>query len=156
MIQRIQTVWLFLASLSIFLMFLFPYLQFFDSVGMDEVKITGLFQNVEGQIVQTEAFYLQTITTVILGLLPLYIVLLFRTRKKQLKFVYLNMALIIAFLVWLFWVASTYTAVIDQGLAIENIGIGFLLLLLAIVFLALAAKGIRKDDKLIRSADRLR
>lgn len=157
MIQRIQTVWLLLASLSIFLMFLFPYLQYFDPLGMAKVlKITGLYESVDGQVVQTEAFYLQTITTVILGLLPLYIIILFKSRKKQLNFVYLNVALVIAFTVWLFWIARTYTAALEKGLDLENIGIGFLLLPLSVVFLALAAKGIRKDDKLIRSADRLR
>jgi len=34
MIQRIQTVWLFLASATLFLLFLFPYLQFFDETGV--------------------------------------------------------------------------------------------------------------------------
>jgi hypothetical protein len=38
----------------------------------------------------------------------------------------------------------------------EAFGVGLLLPALSIVFLFLANKAIRKDDKLIRSADRLR
>ena len=38
----------------------------------------------------------------------------------------------------------------------ETYGVGLLLPALSIVFLFLANKAIRKDDKLIRSADRLR
>lgn len=157
MIQRIQTVWLFLAGLCVFLMFLFPYLQYFDLEGVAKVlKVTGLLQNVDGQIVQTEAFYLQTVVTVILGLFSFYIVFCFRNRKTQLKLIRINILLLLGFIAWLFWIGRTQTLALDKGLDLGNMGVGFFLPLIAIIFLILAARGVRRDEQLVRSADRLR
>src|SRR5690606_40891896 len=84
MIQRIQSVWLFLASAIIFALFLFPYLQYADLGGMGRaLKVSGVYQGVEGQAVRTEFFILQTIATVLLGLFPLYIIFKFRQDRKS-------------------------------------------------------------------------
>lgn len=157
MIQRIQTVWLLLASLTVLLLFLFPYLQYFDNFGTAmAVKITGIYQGVSDGVIQTESFILQTIATVLVSLLPLVIIFYFRDRKKQLQLSYLNFALIILLGIWLYFSASQATEVVNKKVHLENIGIGALLIPIAAVFILLAIKGIRKDEKLIKSVDRLR
>lgn len=157
MIQRIQSIWLFLAGLCIFLLFLFPYLQYFDLQGVAKVlKVTGLWQSVEGKVVQTETFYLQMAVTVLLGLFSFYIVFCFRNRKTQLKLIRVNILLVLGFFAWLFWIARNQTLALDKGLELGNMGIGFLLPIFSLVFLLLAARGVRRDEKLVRSADRLR
>lgn len=84
MIQRIQTVWLFLASASLLLLFLFPYLQYFDNYGVGmAIKITGIYQGVSEGVVQVESNILQTIATVIASLLPLLTISFFRDRKNK-------------------------------------------------------------------------
>src|SRR5690606_12101840 len=91
MIQRIQTVWLLLASGTLLLLFLFPYLQYFDSFGVAmAVKITGIYQGVSAGVIQTESFILQTIATVIVALIPLITIFNYKNRKKQLQITYLN------------------------------------------------------------------
>jgi len=157
MIQRIQTTWLLLASLTLFLLFLFPYLQYFDNFGTAmAIKITGIYQGVSEGVVQIKSFILQTIVTVVLALMPLVTIFYFKNRKKQLQITYLNIFLVILLAVW-FYVSSNNAVVeINKTLALENIGIGALLAPLNIVFLYLAAKGIRNDEKLIKSVDRLR
>src|SRR5690554_4428463 len=74
MIQRIQTVWLLLAAICLFALFLFPYWQFADSSGMGHaLKVTGAYGTVDGQAVRQEAYWLQMISVIIVGLFPLYI-----------------------------------------------------------------------------------
>lgn len=157
MIQRIQTVWLLLASLTILLLFLFPYLQYFDNFGTAmALKITGIYQGITDGIVQTESFILQTIATVLVALLPLVIIFFYADRKKQLQLSYLNLFLIILMGIWLYFTAAEATTTVNKTLQLENIGIGALLIPIAGVFILLAIKGIRKDEKLIKSVDRLR
>lgn|SRR5690606_34595571 len=157
MIQRIQTVWLLLASITLFLLFLFPYLQYFDNFGTAmSIKVTGIYQGVSEGVVQVKSFILQTIVTVILALVPLVTIFYYKNRKKQLQTIYLNIFLVILLAVW-FYVSSNNAVIeLNKNLVLENIGIGALLAPLDIVFLFLAAKGIRNDEKLIKSVDRLR
>jgi len=157
MIQRIQTVWLLLASGALLLLFLFPYLQYFDAFGVAmAVKITGIYQGVSTGVVQTESFILQTIATVIIALIPLVAIFNFRNRKKQLQITYLNILIVILLGLWFYLTANNAVIDVNKTIELENIGIGALLVPLSLVFLFLAAKGIRKDEKLIKSVDRLR
>ena len=156
MIQRIQSVWLFLASVTIFALFLFPYLQYADLGGLGRaLKVTGAYHGVEGQPVQAEFFMLQTIAAVLLGVFPLYIIFKFRQRKQQVQLIILDMVLIVLFGVWLYFSAGNALAEANQTLSTRNIGVGFFLLPISIVFLGMAAGAIRKDEKLVKSADRL-
>ena len=69
MLQRIQSVWLFLATGALFALMLFPYLQIIDINGAPKVfKATGIYESVNGQVVQTKSFLALTVATVLLGL----------------------------------------------------------------------------------------
>lgn len=86
MLQRVQTIWLFFATAAIFGLFLFPYLQVYNPDGSSRaLKITGIQENVGGQIVQTEAFLALTIATVILGLIPFITIFYLKTGINRLK-----------------------------------------------------------------------
>jgi hypothetical protein len=157
MIQRIQTVWLFLASGTLLLLFLFPYLQYFDNYGVGmAIKITGIYQGVSEGVIQVESNILQTIATVVIALIPLLTISFFRDRTKQIKLILINIFVVFLLGLWFFFTARNAVQLVNKSIAIENIGIGSLLVPLSIVFLVLAIKGIRNDDKLIKSVDRLR
>jgi RsiW-degrading membrane proteinase PrsW (M82 family) len=155
MLQRVQTVWLFFATAAIFSLFLFPYIQVLDANGTAKaLKVTGVYQDINGQVVQTEPFLVLTIATVILGLLPFVIIFFYRNRKKQINISYLT---IVAILGFSFLLVQTAKQVLGNiTLQIGNYGIGVILPSLAILFIILALRGIRKDEKLVRSVDRLR
>lgn len=155
MLQRIQTIWLFFATAAIFSLFLFPIIQVLDVNGAAKVmKVTGLYEHTGGQVVQNQAFLLLTVATVILALIPFVAIFLYRNRPKQILVCY---AAIVAIVAYCFWLAQTAKQVFAGiALKIDNYGIGILLPSLAILFMMLAIKGIRKDEKLIKSADRLR
>src|SRR5690606_27824045 len=153
MIQRIQSVWLFLAAATIFALFLFPYLQYADLAGRGQaLKVTGKYSGFEGQAIRDELFLLQTIATVVLGVFPLYIISRYKQRKLQVQLIILELVLVVVFGFWLYAAASTALTEARQFLSAGNIGVGFFLLPIAMIFLLMAIAGIRKDEKLIRSA----
>jgi hypothetical protein len=64
------------------------------------------------------------------------------------------MLVIIAFS---YWVSQTVKSAIgDATMSMSNYGIGIILLSLSLLLIVIAQKSIQKDDKLVRSADRLR
>lgn len=157
MIQRIQSVWLFLASVVIFALFLFPYLQYADANGLGyALKVSGEYGNVGGQPSRLNTFWLQTIATILVGLLPIYTIFLFKNRKKQINIAYLSMLTVVLLGVWFYFIATNRLN--EEGLlfAAQYIGVGFFLLPISIILLFMAISSIKKDEKLIRSADRLR
>lgn len=159
MIQRIQTIWLFIASITILSLFLFPYVQFFDTSGIAmALKVNGALDSTGGQNQLTTSLpsILQTIATVALGVLPLITVFNYKNRKKQVNLIIITIILTIPFSFWLFITASNAVNAAGRAITVSNIGIGALLVPLYIIFLLLAIKGIRKDNRLIKSADRLR
>lgn len=159
MIQRIQTVYLLIAGLVLFGLFLFPYVNYSDLVGLGKnVKVTGVYGVTAGQAVHERNFsyILQTVATVVLGLLPIFTIFKFKQRKVQLLLIWVEIIAILFFAIWLYSSASTHLSTVGQFLGAGNIGVGFFLLPISIIFCALALGGVRRDEKLIRSADRLR
>lgn len=155
MLQRIQTLWLFLSTTMILCLFLFPYLQVFNAMGTPKViKVTGIYENIGGQIVKTEDFTLITIVTVLLALVPLAIVFMYKDRKRQIMLGYVTILLILAYSFWLATTAKTSLG--DVQLQFQNYGLGIIFIPLSMFFIILAIRGIRSDIKLLRSADRLR
>lgn len=155
MLQRIQTIWLFLATIALFSLLLFPYIQILNYKGSAmAIKASGVYENIDGRIVQTQPFLLLTIATVILGIIPFIVIFFYRNRKKQITICYLT---ILAILGYSFWLVKAAKQAAD-GIVLEadNYGIGLILPSLAILFIILAIRGIRNDEKLIKSADRLR
>jgi hypothetical protein len=64
---------------------------------------------------------------------------------------------IVAVLGFSFWLAKTIQHVADKpSFTSDNYGIGAMLPSIAVLLFILAIRGIRKDENLIRSADRLR
>lgn len=157
MIQRIQTIWLLLATVVVFALFLFPYLQFAGADGLGQaLKVSGMFANVDGMPTRIADSWLLAGATILLGLFPLYIIFQFKDRKKQVNLIRLAMLLIVLLGVWFYFNATKAMETEGQTFGLANIGVGFFLLPIVLVLLWMAGTAIRKDDKLVRSADRLR
>ncbi|MFD2553963.1 DUF4293 domain-containing protein [Sphingobacterium tabacisoli] len=157
MIQRIQSIWLLLAAVVILGLFVFPYLNYTDLVGLGKkLLVTGSYAAVNNESVKQESYLLQSIATAVLGFIPIVTIFLYKNRKRQLTLIFVEIVLICLFGIWLFVSATDTLSLISQSFGAQNIGVGFFLLPIAIIFLAMAIGGIRKDEKLIKSADRLR
>lgn len=157
MIQRIQSVWLLVSSLVLFGLFLFPYVGYIDLVGLGKnIYVTGVYSSVNNVATKESGFLFMTIVTVLLGLFPLFIVFKYKSRKLQLKLILGQVVLLCLMAIWMFVAASRILDQINQTIGANNIGVGFFLLPVSVICLAFAIKGIRNDEKLIKSADRLR
>jgi hypothetical protein len=155
MLQRIQSIYLLLASLTLFALFLFPLVHnvYVNSKPIT-VMVTGIFQDVNGQQTHTEFFTALTAATAVVALLPLVIIFLYKNRKQQIALCYATMLIIIGYSYWVS--QSAKKAIQDANLTMSNYGIGIILLSVSIVFVLLAQKAIQRDEKLVKSADRLR
>lgn len=157
MIQRIQSVWLLLSGLVLTTLFLFPYVNYIDLVGLGkQIYVSGIYTSVNNEAVKQETFILQSIVAVFIAVMPIVLIFLFKDRKRQVKFIYLQLVLIVLFAIWMYVSANNVLSANNQYLSANNIGIGFFLLPVSIIFLSMALGAIRNDEKLIKSADRLR
>ncbi len=132
MIQRIQSIYLFVAALFIGLLFLFPYIE----VGDDDFYV----QEYLPQIIFSVIFIIGAIGTIFL----------YRDRPLQLR----NIRILILFFLAIVGY-GIYEVALDQFKDI-SIEIGSFLLLFAGYFLFKAGQNIKKDERLVNDSDRLR
>lgn len=157
MIQRIQSVYLFLASLVLILTFFFPIAEF---IGIKDSLILYIFK-VESLVPGSENIYDLMFVMPLLAIVSLVIlfslatIFMYKNRHGQLKVIRFLMLLIAAMIgvVFLYYYDILEVA---SGAVPNFVQVGAFAPLLSLVFLFLAYKGVMKDDKLIRSADRLR
>jgi hypothetical protein len=139
MIQRIQTVWLFLAVLFAALTYKFP---FYTGNIIDKDNV----QRYEKLIASSNVILLVLTASFIVGTIA--IIFMYKSRKQQLWLTVVAACLSILNLVVYFYEVKKFS----RG----NMSLTSSLAFAMPVFLILAINGIRKDEKLIRSLDRLR
>lgn len=146
MIQRIQSLWFILAAICGGLTFQLPFFSGNRLMGGDGID-AATQQSVAAEMTSTfniPIIIFMTIAVVgaIHGLFSYY------NRKHQFVVTLISMISSIIAIVLLFMGMSEFQ---DGGIRIES-----LLYFAVPVFLFLAARGVRKDDKLVKSMDRLR
>src|SRR5918993_3658825 len=139
MLQRIQSVWLFLTSVFSAITFKFP---FYNSDWLRD-NLPNFFVDLNA----TTTIWL-TIITVITGVLAFITIFLFKDRKLQLKLCYVGIFLTLVLL----------TLYVLEMMNFEEGTVAFWVIFYAGILISyvLAARGISKDQKLIKSMDRLR
>lgn len=155
MIQRIQSIFLLLAGLVIASLFILPLVHgVYINRQVMTIMVTGAYRGVDGKSLIVEPFTALTIGTAVVALLPIAIIFMYKNRQRQIAACYGTMVTIIAFS---YWTAQTVkTAIGDSYLDMDNYGLGILALSVSMIFVLLAQKSIQRDEKLVRSADRLR
>ena len=158
MIQRKQTVFLALAALLAGLMFAFPLVEY-DRVDHLRfiLKLWGLF-NIDGTPVPDVSLKLPIhAVTAILAALLLVCIFLYGSRARQLRFVRMTYLFALALQVGVLITHMSVRAYLAQGSSVEySFGPAFFFPIGILVFGFLAERGIRKDEELIKSMDRLR
>ena len=155
MIQRIQSVYLSLIVLISLLLFNGSFLVFTENTGfVINVTFIGLFRDTNGQgIVMIERLLPLSVLIVLIPLVSLVTIFLFKKRTVQLLFAKVLFGLLSAFVLvscfYIYRIISKYSGQIIPG---AKMVIPLVLLILSI----LALRGIRKDDQLVKSYDRLR
>jgi hypothetical protein len=140
MIQRIQSIWLLLAAAAAFCSLQFSFYSGYliaDQV-KSQVFLTG------------QSNLLLLILTAGVGLASLFAIFLFKNRKQQLRVTLITLLVAILNLVLYFLQIKRFVP--GQGTFTLTAVFAFLIP----IFLILAMRGMRKDEKLVKSLDRLR
>ncbi|TCD26757.1 DUF4293 family protein [Pedobacter psychrodurus] len=155
MIQRIQSIWLFLAAITLALMLFLPIATKVGSGTEVAIYTTGLRETFIGKSGNgfKVAFYLPLlITNIAVAFICLMNIFNYKRRSFQKRIAIVSIILIAGFAFW----CSVYAKKLPGGIEGANFGVGAYLPALAILFVFLAIFGINKDERLIRSAERLR
>lgn len=145
MIQRIQTLWLLVAGLLNAGVFYFPlYRGHVQTAGVD----TLVYLTVGPRLPLV-------LLAIVMTALPLITIAMFGNRKRQKRMTAISIVATLAFISFAMTQVTPFLEA-NAGIANDSYWIGMILPFIAIVFLILAFLGIRKDDKLVRSLDRLR
>jgi len=158
MIQRIQTLYLSLAFIALALLFAFPLAQFFSDHGAYVFSVTGLKNMVPGEpkTFNPLIFLPLIIVAVGIALLVLFTIFQYKKRQMQVKLTNIGVLLSIALIMGIFFL---YIPMIEKKVTIVpdySKAFGIYLPLVALVFIVMANRAIKRDEKLVRSADRLR
>ncbi|WP_293313153.1 DUF4293 domain-containing protein [Pedobacter sp. UBA5917] len=157
MLQRPQTICFSLASMALVVMFIFPILNKDVNGTLLPVLYTRGFASSwdAGEFIAVNIvtpIYSLLITHVVLIFLCFFNILNYKKRTSQKRFAILSIVLIGGFAFW----CSVYAKKLPDGIEGASFGIGAYLPAVAILFIVLAIFGINKDERLIRSAERLR
>ncbi len=153
MIQRIQSIWLLLAALTLICLLFLPIAGTETQTAQVSLHLSGIYQTVAGkQAVTNENFTPLLITNVVIAFICFFNIFNFRKRTSQKRVALISIVLIVLFAFW----CSTFTEKLPGGFANAHLSVGAYFPIAAILFCILAIAGINKDEKLIRSADRLR
>jgi hypothetical protein len=136
MIQRIQSIWLLLASACAFLSLKLPYYSGTSSDGIPSSRLTA-----------SDNIYIM-ILTIAVAVLSLVTIFLYNNRGLQLRLCFLGL-LMEGLIIFLYYrEINTY---LDGTYALSALLQGCIVL-----FLFLAARGINNDRKIIKDSNRLR
>ena len=109
-----------------------------------------------GEVVQLSANWAFLGLVLLITALIIYVIFQYKDRKKQLKFLRLSYLLLAALLVGIYFLIgqnAKAAGIMDFEL---HYGVSYFLPIVAIIFVFLASRSIRKDEELVSSLDRLR
>lgn len=145
MLQRKQSLWLFIAVLLNAGVLLFDLYRWHDVVnGVDtkfELRVTNE--------------YPMLLMVLVMSLLPLVTMFLYKQRKRQIRMTVINIIAVCSFNAMMLAKISAKAKLIP-AVATGTYWIGAVLPAISLLFLIMAILGIRKDEKLVQSMDRLR
>lgn len=158
MIQRIQSVYLAIAFLALMVLFFLPVASYLSDFLYSKFYITHLASLTPGTdpVMNDNIILPLGIFNGIIAFISLFAIFLYRKRMLQSKLVKLGILLNIVMISLIFFV---YSPMISRSTGTEANyadGWGLYLILIALLMLILANRAIIKDEKLVRSADRLR
>ena len=154
MLQRIQTIYLLLVIICMIISLFLPFCSFLNynnEIILGAFGLSNLPENLSEVSVRFP-FYLCIFS--VIGL-TLYTISMYKNRKKQLLLGRINYLLILITIVFIL-IDIDYVA--KQLDSLDNVhhGIGAFLPVAALPFVFLANRGIKKDEALVKSLDRLR
>ena len=155
MLQRIQTLYSGIAIITYILLLFFPIAVYQEDVHIYKLYASGMKYADPETIINFWATFPMLFVLCILIVLPFISIFSYKKRKLQLLFVNTSILLTIALIAMIFIFYSDYFFR-DIVKVRPEYQFGAFIPLISLVFLVLAFRAIRKDEALVKSADRLR
>ena len=164
MIQRPQSLFFLGVLICQSLLFFVNLVVIANDKAVFEFTLNGLLQLKQGgqHAPENTSGILLVIGNSLICLYTIWVIFQFKNRRQQIKLAGLNMVLLTALAAGLVYRFETVKEIAFTMLGgnVEQIrvtyGLGMILPVLSLVCNALALRGIRKDEELVRSADRIR
>lgn len=152
--QRIQTLFLGVAIITNLVLHLVNFASVKTDQLVYEFSLWGLLNTETGEMVYSS--YPLLGLNLISALLSLVIIFMFQKRQLQIKLAKLNLSIQAAFVAAIFFLLDF--AIEDLGLQNAEVeyAIATLISVLPLLFIYLAIRNIKKDEALVRAADRIR
>lgn len=150
MIQRIQTVYLFVAFIFIGLLFFIPFASLISNV-VYSFSLAGVTSLNSEEVIQQP--YWLTALGAATALLVFIIIFLYKNRKLQMKLTVISILLSLALNAAMYYLTDSSST---QLTAQVRYTAAFIFPVISSILLILAYRGIRKDENLIKSLDRIR
>ncbi|MCC5929368.1 MAG: DUF4293 domain-containing protein [Cyclobacteriaceae bacterium] len=163
MIQRIQSLFLLATTLAMFCMVIFPLWDKTKEDGSERIEVTVQHvvhykvtdTTVGLEILQKKNVIYIAFLAVMAAVLAFYNIFQYRNRLVQTKICAATAFLIMASLAVSAFIIFDAERVFDSSVK-GNYKVGFFMSALALIFNSLAVRFIRRDEKLVRSVDRIR
>lgn len=150
MIQRIQSVYLFLGVIAIAMMFFFPVANFYGDMHYFYLNLSGIS---DSTFVSINTIPLLVVTLLIIVFMMTSI-FLYRNRPLQIRLIRFTVLITIGFIIILYF---GYIDTIKKAAQVDvEYKIGIYFPLIALLFQILAMRAVMSDEKKVRAADRLR
>lgn len=153
MIQRIQSVFLLVAAIVTIVLIFMPVGDIYTA----EAQYTFTCFNVHlpnGQVVMSTLYI--ALILILSACLSLYAIFKYKDRMKQTRIVSINMLVFLVAIMLMIWVYPDYIFQKKFEMAGFRFNYWIMIFVLPPVCMFLANRFIRKDEQLVRSADRLR
>jgi uncharacterized membrane protein len=158
MIQRVQSIYLGLAIVCGILTFFLPFAHFYSGdVKLAEYVFTGVL-NVQSETFESSGpfSFPAFVFCALLVLIPSVSLAMYKKRPIQMRLVRLGFLVSLGFVVYLLFAADKINATLFEGGAEVLYHAGFYMPVASLVFYFLALRGIKKDEALVKSLDRIR
>ena len=158
MIQRIQTLFLLIAGLALIALYFFPIASFFSELAYYKLFIYKLdLKGPEQADVFRKGLLLPLGIFNGITILVIFItILLYKKRRQQMRLVKLAILMNVILVALIFFVYASLIGKTLNTTADYSSDAGIYFTLITLIMLVLANRAILKDEKLVRSVDRLR
>ena len=144
MIQRIQSVFLFLASLSLWSLFKIPF-------ALSDVETTPFF---EDRLFSIQDHSVLLALTIIGGLCSFVAIFMFKKRENQMRLGYVGIICSLFIAIAAFWLIYSNSSQMSNAVIEDQIGL--YIPIISLILIIIANMFIKKDVQLVQSMDRLR
>jgi hypothetical protein len=154
MIQRIQSIYLLLAAIVVGLLFFFPIADFVNDAGKFYLfRYRGLYEVIEGKEKLVSLTIPLAIILMVNMVLPLINIFFYKKRGFQMKLCIFSIILLFSSVGLIAYYAAASFKNIEANV---NYQVFASMPIIALILNVMAYSAIRKDEKLIKSIDRIR